>query len=265
MCRLAGFIGHEPITLAALLYDPPHSLEKAAYMPRELVSGTVNVDGTGVAWWPDEATEPLRYVTTQPPWSDANLPGLAPALSGRTVLAAVRSATPGLPFGPDNVAPFVVDGLAAVHNGSIGGFCGAVGRELLAGLSDERFGQMTAMNDSQALALLVAQHVEDEPGADLAQAVTAAIHTTAKIVTAAGEQASLNLAVAAREEIVVVRTSAGTALNSLYTRHTPQGSWVASEPLDGSSEWTPAPEHSLTILTADQTAVRQIAHDGMSP
>ena len=49
MCRIAAYAG-PPVTLSAVLYDPPHSLERQAYRPNELVHGTVNVDSTGVAW-----------------------------------------------------------------------------------------------------------------------------------------------------------------------------------------------------------------------
>jgi glutamine amidotransferase len=49
MCRMAAYVGPDA-PLSALLYDPPHSLERRAYQPRELIHGAVNVDGTGVAW-----------------------------------------------------------------------------------------------------------------------------------------------------------------------------------------------------------------------
>ncbi|MEE8331029.1 MAG: ergothioneine biosynthesis protein EgtC [Acidimicrobiia bacterium] len=264
MCRLAAYIGSQAVPLSALLYDPPHSLERASYAPRELLSGTVNVDGTGVAWWPEDRSEPLRYVTTKPPWSDPNLPDLAPALQGRTVLAAVRSATPGIPFGPSNVAPFVAGGLAGVHNGWIGGFRHGVGRELLSSLSDERFGQLAAMNDSLALFLLVAQQFDDEPGKSLGDAVTTVIQNAAKAVVAADRAATLNLVVASRSEIVAVRTSAGTDANSLYWLATDTGSLVASEPLDPDDEWTAVPKHSLVVLTKDRVDIRPIEHEGMS-
>ena len=264
MCRLAAYVGWEPQPLSALLYDPPHSLERAAYAPRELLTGTVNVDGTGAAWWPDGSNEPLRYVTTKPPWADSNLPGLAPALKGHTVLVAVRSATPGLPFGPDNVSPFVSGGLAGVHNGWIGGFGSGVGRELLTMLSDERFGQLSAMNDSLALFLLVAQYLDDHPGAVVADAVGAAIQHTAKAVIAAGNVATLNLVVASAGEVVAARTSAGTDVNSLYAIRTAGGSWLASEPLDPEAQWQPVPEHSIAILTPDAIETRPIDHEGMA-
>ena len=67
MCRLAAHVGR-PVALSTLLYDPPRSLEVLAHSPRELTHGVVNVDGTGVAWWPDRDEPPLRYVTERTPW-----------------------------------------------------------------------------------------------------------------------------------------------------------------------------------------------------
>ncbi len=264
MCRLAGYVGKTPMPLSALLYEPAHSLEHASYAPRELLSGTVNVDGTGAAWWPEDGSGPLRYVTATPPWADPNLPGLAPSLKGTTLLAAVRSATPGLPYGPDNVAPFVTDGLAGAHNGRIGGFRRGLGRTLSNSLSDARFGQLTAMNDSLALFLMVVQHMEDKPDATLSDAVTTVIQQTAKAVISAGEVATLNLVVASSGEIVAARTSAGDAINSLYTRTTVEGSWLASEPLDDDAEWTSVPEHSLAVLTADGVDINALEHEGVA-
>ena len=250
--------------LSALLYEPAHSLEHAAYAPEELLSGTVNVDGTGAAWWPEGGSGPLRYVTEKPPWADPNLPGLAPSLEGATILAAVRSATPGLPFGTDNVAPFVVGRLAGAHNGRIGGFRRSLGRTLLAGLDDDRFGQLTTMNDSLALFLMVVQQIDDQPESSLSDAVTSVIQRTAKTVIAAGEVATLNLVVASSGEIVAARTSAGDDINSLYTRTTAEGSWLASEPLDDDAGWTSLPENSLAVLTAKGIDIHAIEHEGMA-
>ncbi len=264
MCRLAGYIGDDPIALSALLYDPPHSLERAAYAPEELLSGTVNVDGTGVAWWEPDAPNPLRYISTQPPWSDPNLPGLAPALSGATVLGAVRSATPGLPFGPANVAPFLTDDIAGVHNGWIGGFRQGVGRRLLETLDDDRFGQLAAMNDSLALVLLVAQHRSENLYASLRDAVVTTIQRVAKVVAAADQAATLNLAIAAANEIVIARTSVGAGINSLYTLATASGSWVASEALDPQAGWQRVPDHSLVRMTKAGIEITTIEHEGTS-
>lgn len=264
MCRLAGFAGHKPLALSGLLYDPPHSLEHAAHAPREMLNGSVNVDGTGVAWWREDESTPLRYVTTAPPWADPNLPGLAPALTGQTLLAAVRSATAGIPHGPENVAPFAADGFAGVHNGWIGAFRDGVGRTMIDRLDDTRFQRLNTMNDSLALFLLVTQHLADHDGATLDGAVESAIRQTAADVMAADEAATLNLVVGQKDKIVAARTSAGFEVNSLYVRTTDVGSWVASEPLDDDPSWTPLPEHSVAVLTAEGIDVRPIAHDGVA-
>ncbi len=262
MCRLAAYIGSDPLPLSALLYDPPHSLEHAAHAPKELLRGTVNVDGTGVAWWNSRDDEPMRYVTAQPPWSDPNLPSLAKRLEATTILAAVRSATPGLPFGTTNVSPYTSGTTAAVHNGWIGGFRSGVGRQLLSRLSDQRFSEFVALNDSLVLFLLVMQQIDEQPGVPLDQAVSAVIEEVAKVVVAAGESATLNLVVANGAEMAAVRTSVNFKINSLYTRTTPRGSLLASEPLDPDDTWTAVPDHSLAVVTSTGVDVRSIEHEG---
>ena len=263
MCRIAGYIGEKPLPLSAVLYDPPHSLQDAAYAPKELIWGHVNVDGTGVAWWVEGRAEPLRYVTDKSPWSDPNLTDLASILSGTPVLAAVRSATPGIPHGPQNVAPFVSDGLAAVHNGWIGGFRDGVGRSLLNTLSDERFGEIDSMNDSLVLFHLVNQQIDDEPSIEIQDAMADVLRRVAKTVIAEDRSAALNLVVASDSQIVAARTSAGTRINSLYTLRTEDGNWVASEPLDDTEPWEPVPDHSLVVLTKDSTDVVPLDHEGV--
>src|SRR5262249_37113611 len=143
MCRLAAYVG-PAAPLSTLLYDPLRSLEFQSYRPREQLSGFVNVDGTGVAWWDSLETEPMRYVTERPPWSDPNLPLLARRLRAIVQLAAVRSATPGMPFGPASVAPFVHEGIACAHNGYLREFKQRTRRTLLARLPDHLFAALDA-------------------------------------------------------------------------------------------------------------------------
>lgn len=262
MCRLAAYIGESPVSVAALLYEPPHSLEHAAYAPNEMLTGNVNVDGTGAAWWPEGNARPLRYVTTAPPWSDPNLPSLASHLVGVPVLAAVRSATPGMPFGPDNVAPFVDGELAGIHNGWIGGFKNGVGRRLLTTLSEQRIAGLSALNDSLVLFSLVAQLLEDQPGILLSDAVLETVQRVAKEVVARGEKATLNLVAASREIVVATRTSIDFGVNSLYVREDAVGVWLASEPLDDVEEWVEVPEGSLVELASDGVSIRPLDHEG---
>lgn len=246
MCRFALYAG--PATsLSTLLYDPPHSLERQAYAPREMQHGTVNVDGTGVAWWPPDEDEPLRYVTVAPPWADPNLPSLAPRLQGRTILAAVRGATPGIGFGHGAVAPFLLDGLAFVHNGWIGGFRSGVGAALLRPLPDELVGSLETVSDSTVLLRTVVGH--RRAGRTLPDAVATTLGEVAAQCVAAGQVATLNLGVTDGVEHVAVRASVGLPGNSLYVcDHLDGGQLtVASEPLDDRA-WTGVPDGTLVHL-----------------
>lgn len=255
MCRFAAWRGPDR-PLSALLYDPPHSLSQQAWAPREMLFGNVNVDGTGVAWWPSDTSsggrrtdeQPLRYVTPAAAWNDANLPALAPRLASPLILAAVRSATPGIPFGPANVAPFTVGGLALAHNGFIQDFREGVGRGLLAGLSDRSFGAMNTISDSLTILLLVADLVD--AGAPLAQAVEGAIAAVTEAVANAGVGATLNLLASDGHVLVATRASVGLGHNSLYLRRD-HGVTIASEPLDDEAGWDPVPIQSIVV--ADDT------------
>ena len=82
--------------LGRLLFDPPHSLAHQSWAPADMRGGgTINADGFGVVWYVDG--EPVRIRRDRPLWSDADLPALAGSVSAGTVLAAVRSATVGMP------------------------------------------------------------------------------------------------------------------------------------------------------------------------
>jgi glutamine amidotransferase len=260
MCRLAGYAG-PPAPLSLLLYDPPQALSVQAWRPRLQHEGHVNVDGTGVAWWPpgEGEEEPLRYATERPPWSDPNLPQLARRLRGTVQLAAVRSATPGLPYGPAAAAPFAHGGLAAAHNGRLGGFRGPVGRRLLQALPDDLFHAAGALTDSLALFLTVVRHHRARPEAGLAAAVAAAVQDAAKACADAGEPATLTVLAADRGGIVGARAAVGTPSNTLFTRGGGDGAaLVASEPLDDHAGWREVPDHHLVEFGRGGVTVRPL-------
>ncbi len=257
MCRFAALVaddGAAPLPLATLLYDPPHSLERQAYAPREQPANAVNVDGTGIAWWADDAVAALRYAGDSPPWSDPNLPALAPRLRSTRQIAAVRWATPGIPYGPDLTAPFTRERLAFAHNGWIGGFRTRTARPLLDRLPDHLYAAHTAASDSLALFLTVVAAWERHRDAGLVGAVRAGL---ADVVTACRETAvgaRLNVLAGDGERIVAVRTSLAEPCNSLYVlehgERWPRARLVASEPLDEDPGWAEVPEHTVVELTA---------------
>ena len=242
--------------LATLLYDAPHSLNHQAYAPREMLMGHVNVDGTGVAWWPDPVEEPLRYVSERPPWSDPNLPALSRRLTATMALAAVRSASPDVPFGPAQIAPFTYGGLAFAHNGWLGRFREATGRELASRLPDHLYGALNAVSDSLLVFLTLVRHLEERPEGGLAAALRSTVTEVVGVCAHAGTFATLNLVVADGTRIVAVRTSHGTEGNNpLHLlqggERWPGGAVLASEPLDDDSGWEAMADDHLLELSAD--------------
>lgn len=248
MCRIAAHVG-PPVALSTLLYDPPRSLEVLAYAPREMTHGTVNVDGTGVAWWPTPDEPPLRYVTERTPWADPNLPALSRRLTGAPIIAAVRSATPGIPMGTGNVAPFTADGLAFAHNGWIGGFGRGVRGVLEAQVDGDVHHDTLAVSDSLVVFGLVRTAVRH--GAGLASAVTDALARVAAAAREAGEDATLNVVAADGRTLVATRCSVGLPGNSLYTLAGTDGWRLASEPLDPDDDWESVPDGSVLVAGHD--------------
>lgn len=258
MCRLAFYTGPAR-PLSALLYDAPHALEDQAYRPRQQQHGNVNVDGTGAVWWRSGERDPLRYVTTSPPWSDPNLPALAPRMEGHTLLAAVRGATPGVGFGAGLVAPFLHDGVAFVHNGWIGGFRDGIGAELLRGLPASLTSTITGLSDSVVLFLCVLRHRAD--GLTLPDAVTAALQEVAAVCLRAGQPATLNVIASDGSDTVAARAATGLPGNSLHTIDGAPG-WpdavlIASEPLDD-GPWTEVADDCLVHVTAGRLDVHPL-------
>jgi len=262
MSRLAAYLG-PPIALAKLLYEPPHSLEEQAYAPREMTHGRLNVDGTGVAWWRDADPHPLRYATIAAPRADLNLVSLSRRLAGHTVLATVRSVTDGLPTALTATLPFELDGVVGSHDGFLRKFREATAARCLAKLPEALVGEFEGLSDSLAVFLLAAAAWREDPDLTLAGALIGAVGTAARICADADAACSLNVVLAAENEIVATRLARGVEPNPLYLRDTLEegaGAWLASEPLDDNPGWVPvAPDHLVRMTpTATTTSPLQI-------
>jgi gamma-glutamyl hercynylcysteine S-oxide hydrolase len=252
MCRMAALVASAAAPLSTLLADPPHSLTEQAYRPRLQSQGFVNVDGTGVVWWPEAGDEPLRYATDRPPWSDANLLRLAPRLRGTVQLAAVRSASPGLPFGPGATAPFLVEGVAVAHNGRVEGIRGPLGRALLDRLPDDLYAHAEVLTDSVLLTLTLVDALRTRPAAGLAGAVAATVLEVERRCAAAGVPGGLTMLAGDGRRVVGVRAAVGVPPATLFTTRAwglPGAVLAASEPLDDDLGWTEVPDRHLVELT----------------
>ncbi|MBO0853458.1 MAG: ergothioneine biosynthesis protein EgtC [Nocardia sp.] len=118
MCRHLGYLG-PAAPVGEILTRGTHSLRTQSWAPRDMRGGgTVNADGFGVAWWPPGGGA-SRYRNAAPIWSDPAVDEVLPQLSSTAVLAAVRSATVGMPVERSACAPFVDGRWAFSHNGVI--------------------------------------------------------------------------------------------------------------------------------------------------
>lgn len=249
MCRHAAWLGAPgaaPRALATLIHEPEHGLLKQSYAPRRQRYGTVNADGYGIGWYDPARAEPVRYRRTVPIWADANLPALAEVARSRCLLAAVRSATVGMPVEESATAPFADGPWLLSHNGR-------VGRDALAGLGDDVPGRAESACDSAWLAAAV--FLRRRTGLGLGEALC-------DVVACAGEKepgARLNLL--ACDGASIAATTWG---DTLFFRHdhpgdrAARGVFVASEPLDDLPGWQAVPDRSLLLVSSAGVLVQPL-------
>ncbi|WP_416904547.1 ergothioneine biosynthesis protein EgtC [Micromonospora echinospora] len=236
MCRHLAYLG-PPVSLRALLFDPPHSLVRQSWAPTDMRGGgTVNADGFGVGWYPDGGA-PVRYRGAQPIWSDPALPGLAAATVTGAALAAVRSATVGMPVHAAAAAPFGAGPWLFSHNGVVRGWPESVAG-LAADLPVTDLLTLDAPTDAALLWALV--HDRLRAGADPADAVA----DTVRAVTVAAPGSRLNLLLT--DGRTAVATTAGHALS---VRADGDAVLIASEPHDDHPAWRPVPDGHLVVAT----------------
>jgi gamma-glutamyl hercynylcysteine S-oxide hydrolase len=166
---------------------------------------------------------------------------LAAATSSGAILAAVRSATVGMPVTESAAAPFHDGPWLFSHNGRVDGWPDSVA-EVAAGLPVRDLITLDAPTDSALLWALVRARLRT--GASLADALSSVV----SLVAAAAPGSRLNLLLTDGRSIAA--TVHGHALSVLSTA---DSVLVASEPLDDDPGWRPVPERSL--LVADPSAV----------
>ncbi|KUL29860.1 ergothioneine biosynthesis protein EgtC [Actinoplanes awajinensis] len=237
MCRHLAYLG-PAVTLAELLLDPPHALAHQAWAPRDMRGGgTINADGFGVGWFPHGSAAPIRYRSAMPIWSDAALPALAAATTSGAVLAAVRSATAGMPVVETAAAPFADGRWLFSHNGVVRGYPGTLAG-LAADLPIEDLLTLDAPTDAAALFALVRHQLR--AGKPAAEVLASVVRETLR----AAPGSRLNLLLTDGEQI-----TATTAGHALSVRAAGGAVLVASEPLDAHPAWQPVPDHHLLIAT----------------
>lgn len=238
MCRHLAYLG-PPILLAELLFTAPHALTHQSWAPRDMRGGgTINADGFGVGWFPAGQAVPVRYRRATPIWSDPDLPGIAAATCSGAVVAAVRSATVGMPVSVEATAPFADGPWLFSLNGLVAGWPGAAA-SLAATLPVTDLLTLPALTDAALLWVLVRHRLR--AGADL----PAAIVGTVTDVAAAAPESRLNLLIS--DGSTAVATAYG---HSLSVRTGTGMALISSEPLDDHCDWAAVPDRSVVIATS---------------
>jgi dimethylhistidine N-methyltransferase/ergothioneine biosynthesis protein EgtC len=248
MCRFLAYLG-PAVTLESLLLAPPHSLVRQSYAPRHQAHGRVNADGFGVGWYDRSVRpEPARYRSDRPIWSDRSLASFAGLVSARTVVAAVRDATPPAAVEVSGSPPFTSGPWLFAHNGAVEGFTEGAGAELRRLLSPGRLAGIEGASDSEVVFALVLDALDAgaEPPGALAAAVAA--------VTSAAP-ARLNLLLT--DGLSLAATAWGDSL-FLLDGGNESGVAVASEPWDDDPRWTRVPDHSLVAVDGDGARVSRL-------
>ncbi|RMG13516.1 MAG: class II glutamine amidotransferase [Deltaproteobacteria bacterium] len=261
MCRMLAYVG-PPLRVGRLMREAEHSLERQSYAPRHMLTGRVNADGFGFAWYPEEGGEPARYRSLLPIWADPNLSDLGRTLRSGILLAAVRGATVPGSTGYADTQPFASGRLLFLHNGFIESFHTKVMRRLRAELSDEVYGSLRGSSDSETLFGLFRTLCSDpSTPCGLARGLVRTVERAGELCEAAGVQALITFLVANGEAVVGLRAAVGAPeAPSLFLHHGgshfPGAALLASEPLEGeASEWSAvAPGRPVVLRHTEEGA-----------
>ncbi len=101
------------------MLEPEHGLLVQSYAPRRQRYGTINADGWGAGFFSAARQAPVRWRSPRPLWSEPSFASLAPILRSGCVVAAVRSATAGMPVDESAAAPFTDGRWLLSHNGIV--------------------------------------------------------------------------------------------------------------------------------------------------
>ncbi|GAA1260468.1 ergothioneine biosynthesis protein EgtC [Pseudonocardia aurantiaca] len=250
MCRHLAYVG-PPVTLASLVLEPPHSLLRQSYAPADMRGGgTINADGFGAGWYPEPGGPAARYRSAGPIWSDASFAALAAVTGSGGVLAAVRSATVGMPVTDTAAAPFADGPWLFSHNGVVRGWPQSVAAAAAA-LPVTDLLTLDAPTDSAFLWALVRHRLRG--GADPADALASVVTE----VAAAAPESRLNLLLTNGTAIWATAWS-----HALSVRTDDSHALVVSEPIDPHTTWTAVPDRHLVTACPGHRRFTALATTG---
>ena len=226
MCRHLGWLGAD-VTVSSLMLDPPYGLRVQSYAPRRQKHCLLNADGWGVGFFDrssggSDGGVTRRWRSQAPLWGDVSFESIAPALRSHCVVAAVRSATVGMPIEVSATAPFTDGQWFLSHNG-------VVDRAVLPTTTSAE-----SVCDSAILAAAIFARGLDALGDSITEIAAADPNARLNVLAANGSRL---LATAWGDTLSILRRDDGVVL--------------ASEPYDNDSCWEDVPDRHLVDVTAN--------------
>lgn len=223
MCRHVGYLGPAR-TVGDVVTGGDNSLRVQSWAPKDMRGGgTINADGFGAAWW-DESAAVRSYRNAMPIWSDPAVDGVLGAVDATAVVAAVRSATVGMPVERSACAPFTDGTWAFSHNGVVFGWPEAM-VDLVSEVDPVDLLTLPAPTDSAALWLVLRTLLRRHDPEKALRILVARVRSVSP-----GPRLNLMLC----DGRVLYAT---TLHHSLSVLRTDNSVTVASEPLDDNPGW----------------------------
>ncbi|UGT38887.1 class II glutamine amidotransferase [Nocardia yamanashiensis] len=286
MCRHLAYLG-PPTAVGELLTRGTHSLRTQSWAPREMRDGgTINADGFGVAWWlpadaapadhgagvtwhggatgdprdtaVDRAATVSRYRNAAPIWTDPAVEEVLPQLRSTAVLAAIRSATVGMPVERGACAPFTHGHWAFSHNGAIPDWRRTL-TDVAAQFGAPSLLEAESLTDSATLWVILHGLLTRADAPESAAGETTpgtVLREVVRAVLARSPQARLNLLLGDGETVW-----ATTWHHSLAVLVTDEFAVVASEPYDDDARWRSLADRQLVVVRPGSLTVESLETD----
>jgi glutamine amidotransferase len=171
MCRWLAYSG-EPLQPSTVILDAQHSLV-AQSLNSPLGKETVNGDGFGFGWYPEESaphTAPAFFHSIEPAWNDQNLRELTNSIRSPLFFSHVRAAA-APPVQQTNCHPFRYENWMFMHNGYLADFA-KVKRDLTYAVDPSLYPHILGTTDSEVLFHLALTYgLQDDPVAAVSAAI----------------------------------------------------------------------------------------------
>nr|WP_128646103.1 ergothioneine biosynthesis protein EgtC [Rhodococcus sp. BS-15] len=231
-------------SVGSLLTQGDHSLRTQSFAPNDMRGGgTINADGFGVAWWQDGSVR--SYRNPMPIWTDPAVDDVLPQVRSASVIAAVRSATVGMPVERSACAPFTDDRWAFSHNGVVFGWPQSM-VELWSEVPPIDALALPAPTDAAGLWFVLRNLLRTHDP-------ETALRVLVRRVLATSPKARLNFLLSDGESMYATAVH-----HSLSVLRNEDSVTIASEPLDDRPDWISIDDRRMVVATTTDLTISSL-------